>query len=242
MTVVALLRLMAGTRPIPGRHLLVTAHPDDESISMGGALSRFEDVRILQLTDGEASADRNALRRLERRAAFAAAGWNWPVYECGGFSREVHAHLGELLPIIQDASADCDVVWTHPYEGGHVDHDSAAWLVQRARPLLRMELASYHCSATAQIFGDFWPDAQAPSVSVTLAGVLLDRKMAAIRAYESQAHIVRKFPDLAREVYRVAPVYDFTRPAPVPRSRWDWKGYEPSTQVWRRAVGDQEAA
>ncbi len=233
-----------------GRHLLITAHPDDETISASFLLSMADSLAILQLTDGVSLdvADREDQargRRRERDAAGSAAGWPWPVHECNVAGREAHRHLRLLLEIVLDALTGVEAVWTHPYEGGHLDHDTAAWLVQTAcagmtSPPNRMEFASYHATATGYAFGTFWPDTR--EWGHGLSGVVWARKQAALACYTSQAHILRKFPQPDREVYRPAPTYDFSKPAPPPRSRWDVKGYAPSTADWRAAVAQMGLA
>lgn len=240
-----LLAALAGGGPVPGRHLLVTAHPDDETVSSAALLCGARDLTILQLTTGADNDEQAAVRRLEREAAFTAAGWSWMVYETKAQGRLAYTRLRHEFLFLRALLAQADVVWTHPYEAGHLDHDTAAWLVQQAcleQPhVVRMEAASYYLGPERQVFGDVWPDATVPSLAVTLSPRVLERKMAAVAAYVSQAGILRKFPTPDREVYRVAPVYDFSKPAPAPRARWDVKGYRPSTAQWRQAVAVQAA-
>jgi LmbE family N-acetylglucosaminyl deacetylase len=245
MTGPAILAALTSGVPLSGRHVVVTAHPDDETVSFGGALSLLADVVLVQLTTGADDQQTSALRAAERAAALQVGGWRLVVRDGGAPGREAHHHLPHLASLLSEVVADADVVWTHPYEAGHLDHDTAAWLVQRvcARgAAVRMEFASYHCNATTQTFGAFWPDPTVPSGTAELQGDALARKQAALAAYLSQAAILRKFPAIEREAYRVAPRYDFAAPAPPPRCRWDIKGYRPSTHDWRRTIAAQEAA
>lgn len=241
LTASTILRAVALGRQIGGRHVVVVAHPDDEVIGCSGLLCCLRDAVIVQLTDFDEA------REAERAAAQTAAGWALPVLHGEATARRTLDVLGRLLALVRSALTGCDAVWTHPYEGGHLDHDSAAWLVQTAcegaTGPLRLEFASYHRATEGDVFGDFWADADHPGVPVALDAVRYARKAAALAVYSSQRKILRKFPSWAREVYREAPRYDFTRPAPPPRSRWDVKGYQPSTADWRRAVARmQEAA
>lgn len=248
-----LLAELAGAGVVRGRHVVVTAHADDEVITFGGALGRLADAVIVQLTSGVSGRgptypDHVAQRRAERRAAAMAGGWLWPTIDGPDIAaREAHRHLSTLIAIVRAALIGSDVAWTHPYEQGHIDHDTAAWIVQHLCEApgspLRMEFASYHATEDHDIFGVFAPCPSVPTVTVRYTEAALDRKRAAVSAYASQAHIVRKFPALDVESYRVAPVYDFLRPA-LKVSRWDRKGYTPSTTEWRMAIATfaQEAA
>lgn len=244
MTDVILRQLCAGGE-VEGRHLIVTAHADDETISFGGALSRLASARVLQLTKGGGD-DEAANRRQERTAAFAAAGWTWPVIEGHATDRQAHLELDRLRLLLAAAIQDADVIWAHPYEGGHLDHDTVAWLVQDAcagRDVRRLEFASYHSHAGRRsTFGAFWPDPDVEQVTVTLTGQLWARKQAALACYASQAHILRKFPKPEQEAYRVAPVYDFTQPPPPPYIRWDTRHYLPTAEAWRGVVAGASKA
>lgn len=247
MTTAALLAALAGSGTVPGRHVIVTAHADDEVITFAGALCRFADAVIVQLTSGVSGhgADYPACvseRRTERAAAAVAGGWAWPTVDGHVPARQAHRHLPALLELVASAMTGADVVWTHPYEHGHLDHDTAAWIVQRiCHGPIRMEFASYHATAErGQVFGAFFPCASSREVSTRLSGPPLQRKRAAIGAYKSQAHIVRKFTALEVECYRVAPVYDFSKPAPPSASRWDVKGYQPSMSDWRTMIAGYE--
>lgn len=248
-----LLSELSGHGPVRGRHLIVTAHADDEVITFGGALRRLADATIVQLTSGVSGhgayyAETVFQRRAERSAAAAAGGWPWPTLDGNVVARHAHEELQRLVALVSSALVGVDVVWTHPYEHGHIDHDTAAWIVQHAckgpGAPLRMEFASYHATAQRQVFGEFFPCTSAGHVTAHLSGVTLQRKLAAVAAYASQAHIVRKFPRLDIEHYRVAPVYDFRKPAPPTASRWDAKNYKPPMADWRASIAafEQEAA
>jgi len=208
-------------------------------ISFGGALWCLADVALVQLTEDTAE------REAERAAAQVAGGWQIPVVYGGMRFRHAHLEVSRLRSLVADALVGADVVWTHPYEGGHLDHDTAAWLVQtvcaNSTPL-RMEFASYHAThGKEQVFGDFWSNADHPASAVVLSGARLTRKWAAMTAYGSQAKILRKFQRPDREVYRAAPRYDFSCPPPPPQARWDVKGHQPSTAEWRRVIAEAAA-
>ncbi len=245
------LKALARGGPLCGRHVIVTAHPDDETVSAAALLSRAAwAVTIVQLTDGSQSTDPSRpivaeRRRRERTEALRLAKWEGAtLIDAGCPGREAYQHVPELVRIVQAASAGATAVWTHPYEGGHLDHDTAALVVSLAlAPMLAsvrpaaLEFASYFMASSGRsVFGDFWPDDLCPTAPVKLSAVELGRKRAAMGAYESQAGILRKFRTPGLERYRVAPVYDFAAAVPPPLCRWDVKGYAPPTATWREAV------
>ena len=43
---------LAGHEPIVSRLLIVVAHPDDETLALGGQISRLRDALLVHLTDG----------------------------------------------------------------------------------------------------------------------------------------------------------------------------------------------
>lgn len=248
--ITALLSELAGAGVVQGRHVVVTAHADDEVITFAAALRRLADAVIVQLTSGVSGHGSNYhaevfQRRTERAAAAVAGGWSWPTLDGNVVAREASRHLRPLIALVASAVAGADVVWTHPYEHGHIDHDTAAWIVQRVcQDQIRMEFASYHATSDRQVFGAFFPCVSKGHVTARLSGLPLQRKRAALQAYASQAHIIRKFPVLDVEYYRVAPVYDFQKPAPPTVSRWDSKGYKPPMAEWRATIAafEREAA
>ncbi len=241
---VRMLAALAAGRPVPGLHLVVTAHPDDETISCAGAMCCLERVVLVQLTDGVHADDPDRLEKVARRtgerdAALAAGDWRPAVVDCATPARSAYLQAPRLAALL-GATAELNAVaavWTHPYEGGHLDHDLAAWACATALGHLpRFEFASYHATAGRDAFGSFWPDPFSGGVVAMLGADHLARKRAAMACYASQAGILRKFSNPHLEHYRLAPTYDFTRPSPPPRSRWDVKGYRPTTAEWRRTV------
>ncbi len=132
---------------LPGRVLVVVAHPDDEIIGVGGLLAfhgrRGDDVRVIHATAGDAGDpdgrhDNVAkMRQGEVRAALAQLGIGAP--ECLGFEDgglEQHAdELGERLRAEFDEYAP-ELVYT--FHGGefHADHRTVAERSCEARAAL----------------------------------------------------------------------------------------------------------
>lgn len=249
----AMLHRLAVGIPVSASVVVVIAHPDDEAISLGSALSLFQDVTVVQVTDGGVDIPRIwagagvdsrdshvAFRRAERARAWRAAKWTHPLRECGIPDRQAHMEvqrvIGRLLLMLPSA----DAVFTHTYEGGHPDHDACAFAVQTACDRLgsqapeRVEFTSYHWNQR-RVMGRFYADTSRPEVWAQVSGKRLQRKQRAIAAYASQRQILRWFPP-EREGYRLAPRYDFTQAPPPPGCLYERRGLPVTSAEWRAAI------
>lgn len=218
--------------------VIVAAHPDDEVIGLGALLPRMRGLRaIVHVTDG---APRNGedvrkagvnswqeyaqLRRREFQAAMRAAGVADGVrqicLECP--DQEASFRMGEIARELCGLFEELRVeaVWTHPYEGGHPDHDATAFAVHGALKLLRkaraqevtaLEFSSYHQGPEEMESGCFLPG---PSGRI-YQHVLTDKEKTAKRnlfeCYASQREVLQYF-SIEEEPVRRAPVYDFAQP------------------------------
>lgn len=225
--------------------LVVAAHPDDETIGIGATLGALAasgvSVRVLHVTDGaprdpalrpalreRSVAESSRVRRDEVRAALAAGGLPPAALEptLGFPDQGVAAALVEVTLAVRDrlAARTPDVVVTHPYEGGHPDHDAAAFAVHAAVALLArasgpepavVEMTSYHAVGDALVTGEFLSAPVRHAGCAVRAGWLdgagRARKRRMLRAFASQAEVLRPFGD-TREPLRCAPIYDFERP------------------------------
>jgi LmbE family N-acetylglucosaminyl deacetylase len=218
------------------RTMLVFAHPDDETVGMGASLARLRAVWFVCVTDGaprdlsdahRAGCDtREAYARLrqdELRAAVRCAGHAPERITLLGFTdQEASLRLVELARAI-DISIGAvrpHLLVTHPYEGGHPDHDATAFGVhaavqaRRARgaatPIV-VEMTSYHRRGGAMTFGEFLPGSPLASIVLPLGAAARARKQRLIACHASQAHVLGALP-LECERFRRAPTYDFTRP------------------------------
>jgi LmbE family N-acetylglucosaminyl deacetylase len=144
-----------------------------------------------------------------------------------------------------------DVVLSHAYEGGHADHDAAAFVAHHACRLTGIaplwEMTGYHAaqgqrnaqaatlSGVPVVSGAFLspsePRGNAVRVPLDLTTARLKRRM--LDRFESQRKALADLRiDLSYEMFRPAPVYDFALPPHAGRLLYD-------TQNWTRLKGEQ---
>jgi LmbE family N-acetylglucosaminyl deacetylase len=237
--------------------LIVVAHPDDEVLGLGSRLPRMRNATLVHTTDGaprdmhdahdhgfsSRGAYANA-RRKELLAALGTAGLtNFRVWELGVVDQEAAKHMVELVRNIALRIWDTrpEIIITHPYEGGHPDHDATAFAVHTALRIMGIgrnslpaliEMTSYHNGPNGMVTGEFIPVDACPAVigekiekpvgdgpkvnewparTVTLASEERLLKYRMLDCYVTQQSTIKLF-DTEVERFRIAPEYDFTRP------------------------------
>ena len=235
--------------PLPNL-LVILAHPDDEVLALGGRLERLRQSFLLCCTDGAPASGDDArdhgfsdletyrqARRSELAAALKLAGLpdscaetlliKSTSGESGAVADQAAVfHLTALTMAImrEIGHRRPEAVLTHPYEGGHPDHDSCAFAVHAAvrlvppiiRPLV-LEAPFYHAGKNGMRTGAFPGDSSSGTeaarscISCVLSAAERDSKRDRLACFVSQRRTLAQFA-LNREQFRIAPTYDFSRP------------------------------
>jgi len=220
----------------PFRCSIIVAHPFDEVIGAGGLISKLKDVTVIHLTDGAPRTERVAneagfediaeyarVRRKECVSALALA--NVPAdhileldigdHQAPQFLTELSKKLATLLQ--QSAP---DIVLTHPYEGGHPDHDATAFATNAAVRLLKrqgfrapilFEMALHPGRDGEKRVLDFLPSSARETTTLMLDQEAQELKRRMYECFATQRATLKENP-LGPERFRRPPPYDFTLP------------------------------
>jgi N-acetylglucosamine malate deacetylase 2 len=218
--------------------MIIAAHQDDETVGAGARLCSLTDAWIVHVTDGapdspgvaqrygfETREEYAAQRRQEVNAALDIAGVLPEHRLCLNYvDGEASLRMVDLVLRIADLidNIEPDVIITHPYEGGHTDHDATAFAVHLACGLLRregakppavLEMTSYFRKQGRRVVHEFLPHKRA---DIDLREIELDAKMRAKKqqmydCFTSQVRVIQSF-GAELEKFRPAPRYVFTRP------------------------------
>lgn len=249
-------------RPIEEPVALVVAHPDDETLALGGSLHLFRRLLLIHVTDGAplalgdaaregftSPAAYAAARAAELNAALALVPGDGITRATLGISDQLAtAAIPDITARLHRALAAHDIrtVLTHCYEGGHPDHDAVAMAVQNTGTEV-LEFAGYHADRDGALrTGEFLTHPShiagfnstlttSPEATVIhLHGDDLVRKQAMLACFRTQREILGHF-DPSIERFRRAPPYDFAQPPHPGRllyEAWGWMNGE----AWRDQV------
>ena len=227
----AFLRRLATRGEVPAQAVaLVVAHPDDEVLGLGAQLNRLKGLTIVHVTDGAPRAaahgfatreDYAAARRKELAAAVALAGIGPDaLVGLGVADQEAALDLARIARRLSEifAQRGIQVVLTHAYEGGHPDHDAAAFAAHAACRLMSarghppglVEMPFYHAGPGGWVRQRFSARDDGPTeLALPLGEAERALKQRMYDAHATQRETLDSFPPEC-ERFRLAPAHDFT--------------------------------
>lgn len=207
------------------RCLVIVAHSFDELIGAGGLISRLRDITVVHVINSARSPESSAESSLDRDdvCASALALANVPsdrIIELAisdirepqalsDLAKRLSAFLKRFTP---------GVVLTHPYEGGHPDHDATAFATHAALRLMKsegfespalFEIALHPSKDGERRELDFLPGQWHETTTFVLDEETRKLKRRMFECVSVQDHNL-KGTTLGREKFRRSPNYDFS--------------------------------
>ena len=244
--------------------MIIVAHQDDESIGAGARLNKLTNAYVVHVTDGAPRDERVAqrygfktrdeyadARRAEMLKAMKIAGIaEERVLSLNYVDGEAALRMVDLVIDVAKLIDDYqpDVIITHPYEGGHTDHDSTAFAVHLACGLLRregveppavLEMPAYNAAPGTRVAQQFLPNEAADHdlhvLELSKEDQKLKRKM--FEAFQTQQGVLSTFTTEI-EQFRPAPRYVFTEPPHEGTLNYERYGDPLLGERWRRYAGE----
>ena len=180
------------------------------------------------------------MRARELEAALAALGFGGRLIRYEVADQGAVFALPSIVERLQTDLSGVELVVTHPYEGGHPDHDAVACAVARAvagmaRPPAVVEFACYARFAGERVWGRFVEDAGCPERVRALDAGDAASVEAALAAHASQAAVFGPWRP-SHERWRAAPAHDFTTPPKAEACLYDGFGWTLTSAKWREAA------
>jgi N-acetylglucosamine malate deacetylase 2 len=246
-----------------GKLLVVAAHPDDEVIGLGAQLPATAGrITILHVTDGSprnladartagyASRQQYASGRRQEFFNAAAIVGIHPAHcrEMGLVDQEAALDLARIAGAVRALIAEIqpDAIFTHPYEGGHPDHDAAAFGVRAAVRLMMkdgkpapelFEFTSYHAGRAGMTTGRFLPS---DGYDVTTLPLSFDQRLLKRRMFDCFAtqQVMLAHFKLDAERFRRAPEYSFLKAPHAGKLHYETLNWGIMGQRWRELAAE----
>lgn len=237
---------------LPGKTLVLVAHPDDEAVGCGALLQRMKEPVVVIATDGaprdpyfwEKTGSRDAyaeLRRREARASLDLAGVTHIEFLQGGEGCFTDQELFRCLtPAFESLSAlvrrhSPEALLTLAYEGGHPDHDSCSFLTSvlaRLFALPAWEMPLYFRHTDGAALCQRFRLLNGTEIALQPTEPEQKTKHEMLAAYASQGEVLKQF-SAATEWFRPQAAYDYSQPphtGVLNYEAWGWpiKGSEVS--------------
>ena len=240
---------------------VIVAHPADEVVGAGCLISKLPQVSVLHITDGappdmqDATAagfrnrsDYAKARKDECIAALSIA--NVPEERVVDFSITDQCAALCLPELAKKIAAflqqtHADIVVTHPYEGGHPDHDATAFATHAAirlmkkngfRPPVLFEMALHPSTDWKAKVPEFLPGAEGETTTLLLDERSQKLKQQMFACFESQRASLEVSP-LGPEKFRQPPPYNFSAPPQEGPLHYENLNLAFTSKDWHRLAG-----
>ncbi|HEY9510577.1 MAG TPA: PIG-L family deacetylase [Verrucomicrobiae bacterium] len=237
---------------------IVVAHPDDEVIGVGAQLRRWRHAHFVYVTDGAPGHSPDpwnagcltpeqyaSARQRESISALTLAGVGLnQIHSLCFTDQQTALNLVSITEAIVAKFLELQprYVITHPYEGGHPDHDSTAFAVHMAQRILRrenvmapmiLETTSYFNRAGIMVTSEFLPRARIETQTCVLTEAEKHFKRRLFNCFKTQQNVLQYFP-IGVERVRLAPHYDFSRAPHEGRLYYELFNWGTTGEHWRK--------
>ncbi|MCA1607030.1 MAG: hypothetical protein LC775_16520, partial [Acidobacteria bacterium] len=152
-------------------------------------------------------------------------------------------HLADLTRKIATflQQSEADIVVTHPYEGGHPDHDATAFATHAALYLLKQngfkppvlfEMALHPSKDSQAKVPEFLPGSEREMTTLLLDKRAEELKQRMFACFETQRESLQISP-FGPERFRPPPDYDFSAPPHEGKLHYENFDWAPSKQEWQ---------
>jgi N-acetylglucosamine malate deacetylase 2 len=238
------------------RCTVIVAHPDDEIVGAGCLISKLVDVSVVHVTDGARDLREAKAAGFSDVASYAEA----RRQECLAalaVAQVPEDHVIEFA-VPDSAACDClsdltkriaiflqesgtDIVVTHPYEGGHPDHDATAFATHAALQLMKrnglkpptlFEMALHPGNDEISKLPEFLPGADGETTTLVLDERATELKRRMFECLQSQRRSMDASP-VGLERFRQPPEYDFSVPPQKGMLHYENFDWAPRSTEWQ---------
>lgn len=237
--------------------IIISAHPDDETISMGSRLSKLRKTELIYITNGApvnpyyytkaGFNDTDTYAKARKRELNNALAYtklstsNCIFLEIPDQEASFNIpHIAKELTTIFEMH-EPDIIITHPYEGGHPDHDAAALAVHLALQNnlknkgfapIALEFTSYHGENGNIVTNKFLNIEDYLYREVLLDEKQKKEKQEMINCFTSQLEFLKVF-STSNESFRQIPLYDFMQPPHEGKLYYEQFDWGVTGEQWR---------
>ena len=244
---------------------VIAAHPGDEIVGAGCLISKLGNVSVVHVTDGARDVEVARAAGFEDVASYAKA----RKQECVDALTLANVSEDHVIDFAAPDTSACDclsdltkriahhlqesranIVLTHPYEGGHPDHDATALATHAALQLMKQngfkpptlfEMALHPGNDEISKVTEFLPGAEGETTTLVLDQRATELKRRMFECLKSQQQSIEASP-WGYERFRLPPEYDFSAPPQKGRLHYENFDWAPRSEEWlvraRNAMND----